>query len=131
MGEITDGDPLFPGESEIDQLFCIQKIVGKLPPSLQEKFDENPRFVGFKFPELSKPETLEKKYVGKISSKALNLLSGMLTMEVNKRLTAIECLAHPFFDGIREDEIENLIQGYNQMKQQQLHSSGFIYNQNT
>ena len=116
MGEITDGDPLFPGESEIDQLFCIQKIVGKLPPSLQEKFDENPRFVGFKFPELSKPETLEKKYVGKISSKALNLLSGMLTMEVNKRLTAIECLAHPFFDGIREDEIENLIQGYNQMK---------------
>ena len=94
-------------------MFCIQKIVGKLPPSLQEKFDENPRFVGFKFPELSKPETLEKKYVGKISSKALNLLSGMLTMEVNKRLTAIECLAHPFFDGIREDEIENLIQGYN------------------
>lgn len=46
----------------------------------------------------------------------MNLLSGMLTMEVNKRLTAIECLAHPFFDGIREDEIENLIQGYNQMK---------------
>jgi hypothetical protein len=23
LGEITDGDPLFPGESEIDQLFCI------------------------------------------------------------------------------------------------------------
>lgn len=23
MGEISDGDPLFPGESEIDQLFCI------------------------------------------------------------------------------------------------------------
>ena len=23
MGEITDGDPLFPGDSEIDQLFCI------------------------------------------------------------------------------------------------------------
>lgn len=31
MGEITDGDPLFPGESEIDQLFCIQKVMGKLP----------------------------------------------------------------------------------------------------
>ncbi len=28
MGEITDGDPLFPGESEIDQLYCIQKILG-------------------------------------------------------------------------------------------------------
>lgn len=30
MGEITDGEALFPGESEIDQLFCIQKILGKL-----------------------------------------------------------------------------------------------------
>lgn len=28
MGEITDGDPLFPGESEIDQLYCIQKVLG-------------------------------------------------------------------------------------------------------
>lgn len=33
MGEITDGDALFPGESEIDQLFCIQKILGKLTAS--------------------------------------------------------------------------------------------------
>lgn len=78
MGEIIDGDPLFPGESEIDQLFCIQKVLGKLPQSLQEKFDENPRFVGFKFPELNKPETLEKRYVGKMSAKALSLMNGML-----------------------------------------------------
>ena len=73
--------------------------------------------MGFKFPELSKPETLEKKYVGKMSSKALSLMSGMLAMEVGKRLTAIECLAHPYFDGMRSDEVENLIQGYNQLKQ--------------
>lgn len=33
MGEITDGQPLFPGESEIDQLYCIQKILGPLPSS--------------------------------------------------------------------------------------------------
>jgi cyclin-dependent kinase-like len=26
LGELTDGEPLFPGESEIDQLFCIQKV---------------------------------------------------------------------------------------------------------
>jgi hypothetical protein len=30
-------------------------------------------------------------------------------MEVNKRLNAIECLAHPYFDGIRDEEIENQI----------------------
>ena len=72
---------------------------------MQELFDENPRFVGFKFPELSKPETLEKRYLGKMSSKAINLMKGMLAMEAKDRMTAIECLAHPFFEGLRDDEI--------------------------
>jgi Serine/threonine protein kinase len=27
LGELTDGQPLFPGESEIDQLFMIQKVL--------------------------------------------------------------------------------------------------------
>ena len=26
LGELTDGEPLFPGESEVDQLYCIQKV---------------------------------------------------------------------------------------------------------
>src|SRR5690606_20342001 len=32
MGEITDGNPMFPGESEIDQLYIIQKVLGPLTP---------------------------------------------------------------------------------------------------
>ena len=109
MGEISDGDALFPGESEIDQLYCIQKILGKLPSCLREKFDANARFVGFKFPELSKPETLERKYVGKMSAKALSLMNGMLTMEPQKRFTALQCLEHAYFDGLRDAEIDDFI----------------------
>lgn len=30
MGELTDGEPLFPGLSEMDQLYVIQKIQGPL-----------------------------------------------------------------------------------------------------
>ncbi len=30
LGELTDGQPLFPGESEIDQLYLIQKTLGPL-----------------------------------------------------------------------------------------------------
>ena len=67
MGELTDGEPLFPGESEIDQLYCIQKILGALTIDQQEKFAKNPRFIGYKFPDVTKPETIEKKYVGKMS----------------------------------------------------------------
>lgn len=102
MGEITDGEPLFPGESEIDQLYCIQKIMGPLPPAQKELFNTNPRFVGFKFPDVSKPETLDKHYVGKLGGKALGLMKGMLEMDPHKRLTAIDCLAHAYFDGMRD-----------------------------
>ena len=33
MGELIDGQPLFPGDSDIDQLFVIQKLLGELQPS--------------------------------------------------------------------------------------------------
>jgi len=70
MGEISDGDPIFPGESEIDQLFCIQKVMGPLTAQQQEDFKKNPRYIGYKFPDVSKPEGLEKHYLGKMSRKA-------------------------------------------------------------
>lgn len=36
MGELIDGQPLFPGDSDIDQLFVIQKLLGELQPSIQD-----------------------------------------------------------------------------------------------
>lgn len=29
MAELISGQPLFPGESDIDQLYVIQKLLGK------------------------------------------------------------------------------------------------------
>ena len=43
-------------------------------------------------------------------------MNGMLRMQVVERLTAIECLAHPYFDGIRTEDDEDLIEGYNVLK---------------
>lgn len=48
MGELSDGQPLFPGESEIDQLYVIQKILGPLPSYQMNLFHKNPRFSGLK-----------------------------------------------------------------------------------
>ena len=58
------------------------------------------------FPEVSKPETLEKRYVGKLSKKALSLMNGLLKMDPSDRLTALEALAHPYFDALRETDQE-------------------------
>lgn len=86
--------------------------MGQLTPYQQEEFQTNPRFIGYKFPEsIAKPETLEKRYIGKLSKKALNLMKGMLEMDPEERYTALECLADPYFDGLREPEVERLIKG--------------------
>ena len=64
MGELIDAQPLFPGESEIDQLYVIQKVMGPLTPEQMELFLRNPRFLGLKCTRLlftlkpSNPQTL-------------------------------------------------------------------------
>lgn len=37
-------------------------------------------------------------------------MNGMLKMDPEERLTAIECLAHPYFEGIRDPDTEKLVQ---------------------
>ena len=106
MGEMTDGEALFDGDSDIDQLFKIQNVQGILPEEHLEEFSRNPRYLGYKFPEISSPETLEKRYIGKLSKKALSLMSGLLDLRPEARLTAIQALSHSYFDGIRDEEME-------------------------
>ena len=55
LGEISDGQPIFPGDSEVDQLYMIQKVLGPLTNEHLELFMSNNRFAGLKFPDMSKP----------------------------------------------------------------------------
>ncbi len=102
MGEISDGQPIFPGDSEVDQLYIIQKVIGPLTPEHQELFMMNPRFAGLKFPDMSRPETLQKKYVGRLSRRALNIMRVLLSMEPSERPSAEECLQHPYFENLEK-----------------------------
>ena len=103
MGEISDGQPIFPGESEVDQLYIVQKIIGPLTPEHLELFMSNPRFAGLKFPDMKKPETLHKKYMGKLSKAALSLMKGLLTMEPSARFSTTDCLQSVFFEGLNRE----------------------------
>uniref|UniRef100_A0A3Q3W196 Cyclin-dependent kinase-like 5 n=1 Tax=Mola mola TaxID=94237 RepID=A0A3Q3W196_MOLML len=79
LGELSDGQPLFPGESEIDQLFTIQKVLGPLPPEQMKLFYSNPRFHGLRFPAVNHPHTLERRYLGIIGGGLLDLLKVDIT----------------------------------------------------
>ncbi|ELK29217.1 Cyclin-dependent kinase-like 5 [Myotis davidii] len=70
LGELSDGQPLFPGESEIDQLFTIQKVLGPLPSEQMKLFYSNPRFHG---------------------------LRNLLKLDPAERYLTEQCLNHPAF----------------------------------
>jgi len=41
-----------------------------------------------KFPEISRPETLERRYLGKITKNGLSFIKSLLQMDPKNRLTA-------------------------------------------
>jgi hypothetical protein len=44
-----------------------------------------------------------------MDEEALYVLNGMLKLDPGKRFNAIDCLACPWFDSLREEEVEKLI----------------------
>ena len=57
-----------------------------------------------KFPEITQPETLEKRYLGKMSKKALSFMKGLLRMDPKDRFVGEEALQHPWFEGLRTEK---------------------------
>ena len=98
MGELVDGNPLFPGENELDQLHCIQKVLGNLTDKQEEMFYSNPLFNGKNLLNISKPETLEKRYLGKFSKKAISFMKGLLALDPKKRLNGNTVFKHAYFE---------------------------------
>eukprot|EP00210_Caulerpa_lentillifera_P006506 g6214.t1 len=96
MAELIDGQPLFPGDSDIDQLYIIQKLLGPLTVEQTKLFFMNGRFAGFKFPDMSRHLSLESKYNRKLDADAIDFLKGLLEMDPQRRLTASACLQHSY-----------------------------------
>ncbi|CAM9128453.1 unnamed protein product [Hapterophycus canaliculatus] len=103
MGELVDGQPLFPGDSEIDQLYIVQRMLGPLTEAHLQLFLKNPRFVGLKFPDMSRPETLQKRFVGKLGKRAMAFMRSALTMDPVVRVSSRHAVCHPLFEGLFED----------------------------
>ena len=98
MGELVDGNPLFPGENELDQLHCIQKVLGNLTDKQEEMFYNNPLFNGKNLLNVTKPETLEKRYMGKFSKKAISFMKGLLALDPKKRLNGNTVFKHAYLE---------------------------------
>ena len=98
MGELTDGEPLFPGDSDVDQLRLLQRCLGRLTPGQMMAFSLNPNNAGVTFNDLrdAEPEGLDARYAGKMSELELDFCGRLLTMNPKERITGEECLRHPY-----------------------------------
>ena len=119
MAELMLGQPLFPGESGIDQLVEIIKVLGT--PSREQIKTMNPNYMEHKFPQI-KPHPFSK--VGTVvifgmpgsemltflqvfrprtAPEAIDLVSKLLEYTPEVRLSAVEAMVHPFFDELRAE----------------------------
>uniref|UniRef100_H0XVD1 cyclin-dependent kinase n=1 Tax=Otolemur garnettii TaxID=30611 RepID=H0XVD1_OTOGA len=62
FAELLTGQPLWPGKSDVDQLYLIIRTLGKLIPRHQTIFKSNQFFHGISIPEPEDMETLEEKF---------------------------------------------------------------------
>ncbi|KAL3348924.1 hypothetical protein AABB24_022206 [Solanum stoloniferum] len=99
MAELLLGQPLFPGESGVDQLVEIIKILGT--PTREEIRCMNPNYTEFKFPQI-KAHPWHKIFHKRMPPEAVDLVSRLLQYSPTLRCTALEACAHPFFDSLRE-----------------------------
>lgn len=100
MAELMLGQPLFPGESGIDQLVEIIKVLGT--PTRDQIRTMNPNYMEHKFPQI-KPHPFNKVF-RKADASAIELISKLLEYTPTERLSAIEAMVHPFFDELREPD---------------------------
>eukprot|EP01018_Ginkgo_biloba_P001036 Gb_21469 [translate_table: standard] len=99
MAELLLGQPLFPGESGVDQLVEIIKVLGT--PTREEIKCMNPNYTEFKFPQI-KTHPWHKVFHKRVPTEAVDLISRLLQYSPNLRCNALEACAHPFFDELRD-----------------------------
>lgn len=63
---------------------------------------KNPRFLGMKFPEIGRLDSIEQRYLCKLSKKAISFVKGLLKMEPSERLTCKQALRHQYFEDLPE-----------------------------
>ncbi|XP_038657835.1 glycogen synthase kinase-3 beta isoform X1 [Scyliorhinus canicula] len=123
LAELLLGQPIFPGDSGVDQLVEIIKVLGT--PTREQIREMNPNYTEFKFPQIkAHPWTkltschcsvgfhdathFQKAEVfrPRTPPEAIALCSRLLEYTPTARLTPLEACAHTFFDELRDPNVK-------------------------
>ncbi|GAB6028410.1 Glycogen synthase kinase-3 beta [Chamberlinius hualienensis] len=99
LAELLLGQPIFPGDSGVDQLVEIIKVLGT--PTREQIREMNPNYTEFKFPQI-KAHPWQKVFRARTPPEAIELVSRLLEYTPSSRISPLQACAHPFFDELRE-----------------------------
>lgn len=102
MAEMILGQPLFPGESGVDQLVEIVKVLGT--PTQDELLAMNPSFAEFRFPPI-KAHPWEHTFRRGTDALAISLVRKLLRFDPDARLRPLEAAVHDFFEELRQEKM--------------------------
>lgn len=97
--ELLLGQPLFPGDSGVDQLVEIIKVLGT--PTREEISSMNSNYTEFKFPQI-KACQWRKVFRSKTPEDAIDFISTTLAYAPERRVKPLDGCAHSFFDELRD-----------------------------
>lgn len=111
LAEIHSGYPLFPGESEAEQLLCIMEVRGVPPDDVLERSTRKKLFFDGNIPKIVPNSRGKKRYPGtrtlveKVKTNEdnfLNFLDKCFEWDPEKRMTPEEAFSHEFIaEGLR------------------------------
>lgn len=99
FAEMLLGEPLFPGESAVDQMMQIINLLGT--PTKAEIKSMNPDHAPVRLPDIT--ATPWETRIPRAPHGAIDLLSKILRYDPTKRLDPMACMAHPYFDELRQE----------------------------
>lgn len=99
LAELLLGQPIFPGDSGVDQLVEIIKVLGT--PTKEQIREMNRNYTEFKFPQI-KAHPWQKVFRARTPPEAIDLVSRLLEYTPSARITPLQACAHTFFDELRE-----------------------------
>ncbi|XP_041103848.1 serine/threonine-protein kinase MAK-like isoform X2 [Polyodon spathula] len=95
MAELYTLRPLFPGNSEVDEIFKICQVLGTVKKNDWPEGYQLAGSMNFRFPQCV-PTNL-KTLIPNASNEAIDLMRDMLQWDPKKRPTAIQALRYPYF----------------------------------
>ncbi|XP_017784411.1 PREDICTED: protein kinase shaggy isoform X12 [Nicrophorus vespilloides] len=99
LAELLLGQPIFPGDSGVDQLVEIIKVLGT--PTREQIREMNPNYTEFKFPQI-KSHPWQQVFRARTPPEAIDLVARLLEYTPSSRISPLQACAHSFFSELRE-----------------------------